>query len=123
MKNNAVSIEIVPSNPMTIAVLAKDNADPKTGMAVSEKHGKADHEMRSISWRKLIEQFLRGAVSRFRMSPRQERRSDRPREPLSTAAVKWTEASSQLSSPRRSISPEQVRDRGFAAPANWTEAP
>jgi hypothetical protein len=30
--HNVVSIEILPSYPMTIAVLAKDNADPKTGM-------------------------------------------------------------------------------------------
>ncbi|MBS0260342.1 MAG: hypothetical protein JSS02_00185 [Planctomycetes bacterium] len=30
--HNVVSVDILPSYPMTIAVLAKDNADPKTGM-------------------------------------------------------------------------------------------
>lgn len=30
--HNVVSVDILPAYPMTIAVLAKDNADPKTGM-------------------------------------------------------------------------------------------
>jgi hypothetical protein len=30
--HNVVSVDILPRYPMTIAVLAKDNADPKTGM-------------------------------------------------------------------------------------------
>ena len=30
--HNVVSVDLLPSYPMTIAVLAKDNADPKTGM-------------------------------------------------------------------------------------------
>ncbi len=30
--HNVVSVDILPSYPMTIAVMAKDNADPKTGM-------------------------------------------------------------------------------------------
>lgn len=30
--HNVVSVEILPFCPMTIAVMAKDNADPKTGM-------------------------------------------------------------------------------------------
>ena len=30
--HNVVSVDLLPSYPMTIAVMAKDNADPKTGM-------------------------------------------------------------------------------------------
>ncbi len=30
--HNVISVDILPTYPMTIAVLAKDNADPKTGM-------------------------------------------------------------------------------------------
>lgn len=30
--HNVVSVDVLPSYPMTIAVMAKDNADPKTGM-------------------------------------------------------------------------------------------
>src|SRR5436190_19581232 len=30
--HNVVSVDILPSYPMTIAVMAKDNSDPKTGM-------------------------------------------------------------------------------------------
>lgn len=30
--HNVISVDILPSYPMTIAVMAKDNADPKTGM-------------------------------------------------------------------------------------------
>ena len=30
--HNVVSVDILPEYPMTIAVLAKDNADPKTGL-------------------------------------------------------------------------------------------
>ena len=30
--HNVVSVDILPTHPMTIAVMAKDNADPKTGM-------------------------------------------------------------------------------------------
>jgi hypothetical protein len=30
--HNVISVDILPAYPMTIAVMAKDNADPKTGM-------------------------------------------------------------------------------------------
>ena len=32
MADNVISVDILPSYPMTIAVMAKDNFDPKTGM-------------------------------------------------------------------------------------------
>ena len=34
--HNVISVDILPSYPMTIAVMAKDNADPKTGMEYAD---------------------------------------------------------------------------------------
>ena len=36
--HNVISVDILPSYPMTIAVMAKDNADPKTGMEYANTH-------------------------------------------------------------------------------------
>lgn len=38
MPHNVISVDILPSYPMTIAVMAKDNADPKTGMEYANTH-------------------------------------------------------------------------------------
>ena len=37
LPHNVISVNILPSYPMTIAVLAKDNADPKTGFEYGTK--------------------------------------------------------------------------------------
>lgn len=39
LPHNQISIKILPEYPLTIAVLAKDNADPKTGMEYTDKIG------------------------------------------------------------------------------------
>jgi len=39
MPHNAVSFDILPEYPMTIAIIAKDNADPKTGLDYGNKIG------------------------------------------------------------------------------------
>lgn len=41
LPHNVVSVDILPEYPMTIAVLAKDNADPKTGMEYGDHIGDA----------------------------------------------------------------------------------
>lgn len=41
LPHNEVSVDILPEYPMTIAVLAKDNADPKTGMEYGNHVGDA----------------------------------------------------------------------------------
>ena len=39
MPHNVVTVDILPEYPMTIAVLAKDNADPKTGLEYGDHIG------------------------------------------------------------------------------------
>ena len=41
LPHNVVSVDILPEYPMTIAVLAKDNADPKTGLEYGNHIGDA----------------------------------------------------------------------------------
>lgn len=41
LPHNVVTVDILPEYPMTIAVLAKDNADPKTGMEYGDHIGDA----------------------------------------------------------------------------------
>src|SRR5690349_7480596 len=38
LPHNEVTVSILPDYPMTIAVLAKDNADPRTGLEYSDSH-------------------------------------------------------------------------------------
>lgn len=38
LPHNVVAVDLLPSYPMTIAVIAKDNADPKTGMEYANTH-------------------------------------------------------------------------------------
>ena len=42
LPHNVVSIDLLPEYPMTIAVMAKDNADPRTGMEYGNHIGDGD---------------------------------------------------------------------------------
>ena len=53
LPHNQVSIDILPEYPMTIAILAKDNADPKTGLEYGNHIGDAG----------MIVKFADGTVS------------------------------------------------------------
>jgi phosphatidylethanolamine-binding protein (PEBP) family uncharacterized protein len=63
--HNVVSVDFLPEYPMTIAVLAKDNADPKTGMEYGNSIGDggfvlkfADGTVTDASWK--AKSFFRG---------------------------------------------------------------
>lgn len=76
--HNVISVDILPAYPMTIAVMAKDNADPKTGMEYANtnigdggfilKFG--DGTVTSADWK--AKQFSRGPVDRDTKNPRVE---------------------------------------------------
>jgi hypothetical protein len=76
--HNVVSVDILPSYPMTIAVMAKDNADPKTGMEYANtnigdggfilKFG--DGTVTDASWR--AKAFSHGPVDGDTRNPRVE---------------------------------------------------
>lgn len=76
--HNVIAVDILPSYPMTIAVMAKDNADPKTGMEYANtsigdggfilKFG--DGTVTSATWK--ARQFSRGPINRDTKSPRVE---------------------------------------------------
>src|SRR3954463_10111689 len=53
LPHNEVTLDILPEYPMTIAILAKDNADPKTGLEYGDHAGDAG----------LIVKFADGTVS------------------------------------------------------------
>ncbi len=48
LPHNVVSVDILPEYPMTIAVLAKDNADPKTGMEYGNSIGDGGFSLSSV---------------------------------------------------------------------------
>lgn len=76
--HNVVSVDILPSYPMTIAVMAKDNADPKTGMEYANtnigdggfilKFG--DGTVTNARWK--AKTFSRGPIDRDTKTPRVE---------------------------------------------------
>lgn len=76
--HNVISVDILPAYPMTIAVMAKDNADPKTGMEYANtnigdggfilKFG--DGTVTNASWK--AKQFSRGPIDRDTKNPRVE---------------------------------------------------
>ena len=76
--HNVVSVDILPSYPMTIAVMAKDNADPKTGMEYANTNiGDAgfilkfgDGTVTSARWK--AKKFSRGPIDRDTKNPRVE---------------------------------------------------
>lgn len=76
--HNVVSVDLLPSYPMTIAVMAKDNADPKTGMEYANtnigdggfilKFG--DGTVTSGKWK--AKKFSWGPIDRDTKNPRVE---------------------------------------------------
>ena len=65
--HNVVSVDILPEYPMTIAVLAKDNADPKTGLEYGNHIGDggfiikfADGTVSDAKWKAKI--FFKGPI-------------------------------------------------------------
>jgi hypothetical protein len=76
--HNVVSVDILPTYPMTIAVMAKDNADPKTGMEYANTNiGDAgfilkfgDVTVTSRKWK--AKKFSWGPVDRDTKNPRVE---------------------------------------------------
>ncbi|MFO0910141.1 MAG: hypothetical protein U0794_17655 [Isosphaeraceae bacterium] len=76
--HNVISVDILPKYPMTIAVMAKDNADPKTGMEYANtnigdggfilKFG--DGTVTNASWK--ARAFSRGPIGRDTKNPRVE---------------------------------------------------
>jgi len=76
--HNVISVDILPAYPMTIAVMAKDNADPKTGMEYANTNiGDAgfilkfgDGTVTNGSWKAKC--FSRGPVNGDTRNPRVE---------------------------------------------------
>lgn len=76
--HNVVSVDLLPSYPMTIAVMAKDNADPKTGMEYANtnigdggfilKFG--DGTVTNAKWK--VKKFSWGPIDRDTNNPRVE---------------------------------------------------
>jgi phosphatidylethanolamine-binding protein (PEBP) family uncharacterized protein len=72
--HNVVSVDFLPEYPMTIAVLAKDNADPKTGMEYGTSIGDAglcikfaDGTVTNASWK--AKNFFHGPVNSDTANP------------------------------------------------------
>jgi hypothetical protein len=77
LPHNQISVRILPEYPMTIAVLAKDNADPNTGLEYGNKIGDGgfalklgDGTVSSSSWK--AKSFFRGPLNGNIASPRVE---------------------------------------------------
>ena len=76
--HNVVSVDILPSYPMTIAVMAKDNADPRTGMEYANTQiGDAgfilkfgDGTVTNLSWK--ARKFSWGPIDHDTKNPRVE---------------------------------------------------
>ena len=75
--HNVISVDILPEYPMTIAVLAKDNADPKTGLEYGDHIGDggfiikfADGTVSNASWKAKC--FFRGPLDHNVKPPRVE---------------------------------------------------
>lgn len=73
--HNVVSVDILPEYPMTIAVMAKDNADPKTGMEYGTNIGDggfilkfSDGTVTNAQWK--AKSFFTGPIDRDIKSPR-----------------------------------------------------
>lgn len=75
--HNVVSFEILPEYPMTIAILAKDNADPKTGLEYGNQIGDgglivkfSDGTSTDSRWK--AKSFFKGPLNRDARNPRVE---------------------------------------------------
>jgi hypothetical protein len=77
LPHNVVTFDFLPEYPMTIAVLAKDNADPRTGLEYGDRIGDAgfvlkfsDGTVTNAKWKARC--FHRGPLGRDVASPRVE---------------------------------------------------
>ena len=76
--HNVVSVDILPAYPMMIAVMAKDNADPKTGMEYANTHigdggfilKFGDGTVTNAQWK--AKKFSWGPIDRDEKNPRVE---------------------------------------------------
>jgi len=75
--HNVVSLDILPEYPMTIAVMAKDNADPRTGTEYGSSIGDGgfalkfgDGTVTNASWK--AKSFFRGPLNRDPANPKVE---------------------------------------------------
>lgn len=75
--HNVISVDLLPEYPMTIAVLAKDNADPKTGLEYGDHIGDGgfiikfgDGTVSNATWK--AKSFFRGPLNRDVTNPRVE---------------------------------------------------
>jgi len=72
--HNVVSVDILPEYPMTIAVMAKDNADPKTGLEYGNHLGDggfimkfADGTVSNATWK--AKSFFKGPINHDAVHP------------------------------------------------------
>lgn len=77
MPHNEVTIDLLPEYPMTIAIIAKDNADPKTGLEYGNHIGDAgfilkfaDGTVTSAKWKAKV--FFKGPLNRNIEHPKVE---------------------------------------------------
>jgi hypothetical protein len=75
--HNVVSVDILPEYPMTIAIMAKDNADPKTGLEYGDHIGDggfiikfADGTVSNATWK--AKNFFKGPLNRDTKNPKVE---------------------------------------------------
>ena len=75
--HNVISVDVLPEYPMTIAVLAKDNADPKTGLEYGDHIGDGgfiikfgDGTVSNASWK--AKSFFRGPLDGDLRNPKVE---------------------------------------------------
>ncbi|MFM9031071.1 MAG: hypothetical protein ACKOTF_10405 [Opitutaceae bacterium] len=75
--HNVVSVDILPEYPMTIAVMAKDNADPRTGMEYGNHIGDGgfilkfgDGTVTNATWKAKC--FFRGPLNHDTVNPKVE---------------------------------------------------
>ena len=75
LPHNVVAVDLLPEYPMTIAVLAKDNADPKTGCEYGRQIGDGgfilkfgDGTMTDATWKAKC--FFHGPIDRDTANPR-----------------------------------------------------
>ncbi len=78
LPHNQIAVRILPEYPLTIAVLAKDNAEPATGLEYGNRIGDAgfilrlgDGTVTSSRWK--AKAFHRGPLNRDTVNPRVER--------------------------------------------------
>lgn len=75
--HNVVSLDILPEYPMTIAIMAKDNADPKTGLEYGDHIGDggfvikfSDGTVSNATWK--AKNFFKGPLDHDAKNPRVE---------------------------------------------------